>query len=186
MPSDDRRFPPRTRTRSWSSRRTPRSSPRPTSRRSRRLAWTDRPAISFQFHPEFSPDFAKALIAERYDLVPDPDAAIASLDAPNDNARVGGWIRRFLWAKRPTEPGGPIMKTRAAVAFAAKQPLEIVEVDLDGPEGRAKCWSRSWRPASATPTPTRSTGSTAKASSPRSSAMRARAWCARSGRASPA
>jgi GMP synthase-like glutamine amidotransferase len=60
------------------------------------LAWTDRPAISFQFHPEFSPEFAKALITERYDRVPNPDAAIASLDAPNDNARVGGWIRRFL------------------------------------------------------------------------------------------
>jgi S-(hydroxymethyl)glutathione dehydrogenase / alcohol dehydrogenase len=26
------------------------------------------------------------------------------------------------------------MKTRAAVAFAAKQPLEIVEVDLQGPK----------------------------------------------------
>ncbi len=60
------------------------------------LAWTDRSAISFQFHPEFSPDFAKALIERRYDVVPDPDAAIASLDAPNDSARVGGWIRRFL------------------------------------------------------------------------------------------
>lgn len=62
------------------------------------LAWTDRPAISFQFHPEFSPAFAKALIQKRYDIVPDPDAAIASLDAPNDNARVAGWIRRFLEA----------------------------------------------------------------------------------------
>lgn len=62
------------------------------------FAWTDRPAISFQFHPEFSPAFAKALIAERYDAVPDPAAAIASLDAPNDSARVGGWIRRFLKA----------------------------------------------------------------------------------------
>ena len=62
------------------------------------LAWTDRPAISFQFHPEFSPAFAKALIENRYDIVPDPDAAIASLDAPNDNARVAGWIRRFLEA----------------------------------------------------------------------------------------
>ncbi|HEY6662868.1 MAG TPA: type 1 glutamine amidotransferase [Sphingomicrobium sp.] len=60
------------------------------------LAWTDRPAISFQFHPEFDPAFAKALIEKRYDIVPDPDAAIASLDAPNDNSRVGGWIRRFL------------------------------------------------------------------------------------------
>jgi GMP synthase-like glutamine amidotransferase len=62
------------------------------------LAWTDRPAISFQFHPEFDPAFAKALIEKRYDIVPDPDAAIASLDAPNDNRRVGGWIRRFLKA----------------------------------------------------------------------------------------
>jgi GMP synthase-like glutamine amidotransferase len=60
------------------------------------LAWTDRPAVSFQFHPEFDPAFAKALIEKRYDIVPDPDAAIASLDAPNDNGRVGGWIRRFL------------------------------------------------------------------------------------------
>jgi len=65
------------------------------------LAWTDFSAISFQFHPEFSPDFAKALIAERYDRVPDPDAAIASLDGPNDNSRVGEWIRRFLTAPQP-------------------------------------------------------------------------------------
>jgi GMP synthase-like glutamine amidotransferase len=60
------------------------------------LAWTDQPAISFQFHPEFSPAFAKALIEQRYDRVPDPDAAIASLAAPNDNQRVGQWINRFL------------------------------------------------------------------------------------------
>jgi len=62
------------------------------------LAWKDRPAISFQFHPEFDPAFAKALIEKRYDVVPNPDVAIASLDAPNDNHRVGGWIRRFLKA----------------------------------------------------------------------------------------
>ena len=62
------------------------------------LAWTDRPAISFQFHPEFSPAYAKALIEKRYDRVNSPDEAIASLDAPNDNALVGGWIRRFLAA----------------------------------------------------------------------------------------
>jgi GMP synthase-like glutamine amidotransferase len=60
------------------------------------LAWTDRPAISFQFHPEFTPAFAKALIEKRYDVVPDPAEAIASLDAPNDNARVGAWMGRFL------------------------------------------------------------------------------------------
>ena len=62
------------------------------------LAWTDRPAISFQFHPEFAPDYAKALIEHRHDRVPDPEGAMASLEGPNDNARVGGWIRRFLKA----------------------------------------------------------------------------------------
>ena len=60
------------------------------------LAWRDRPAISFQFHPEFEPDYAKALIESRRDRLPDPDSAIASLDRPNDNARVGRWIRDFL------------------------------------------------------------------------------------------
>ena len=60
------------------------------------LAWRDQPAISFQFHPEFAPDYAKALIEARRDRLADPDAAIASLDAPNDNARVGAWIRDFL------------------------------------------------------------------------------------------
>ena len=55
-------------------------------------------AISFQFHPEFEPDFAKALIEARQADLPDAGAAGASLDVPNDNARVAGWIRRFLTA----------------------------------------------------------------------------------------
>ncbi len=59
------------------------------------LAWGDE-AISFQFHPEFEPDYAKALIETRRERLDDPDAAIASLDRPNDNARVAGWIERFL------------------------------------------------------------------------------------------
>ena len=70
--------------------------------RSAALAWIDRPAFSVQFHPEFSPDYAKALIERRRDRVPDPDSAIASLDKPNDNGRVAEWIRRFLQSK----PGG--------------------------------------------------------------------------------
>jgi GMP synthase-like glutamine amidotransferase len=60
------------------------------------LAWKDRPAISFQFHPEFSVGYAKALIEKRFDRVNDPDRALASLDAPNDNEAVGAWIRNFL------------------------------------------------------------------------------------------
>lgn len=60
------------------------------------LGYTGQPALSMQFHPEFEPDFARALIEVRRDRLPDPDAAIASLSAPDDRARVAGWIRRFL------------------------------------------------------------------------------------------
>jgi hypothetical protein len=49
-----------------------------------------------QFHPEFEPDFACALVEGRRDILPDPDAAIASLDAPDDRPLVAEWIRRFL------------------------------------------------------------------------------------------
>ena len=66
------------------------------------LVWSDRPAISFQFHPEFSPEFARALIETRRDRLPDPDAAIASLDLPNDNERVGGWAYQIPLYKYDT------------------------------------------------------------------------------------
>ncbi|MDB5667059.1 MAG: glutamine amidotransferase class-I [Alphaproteobacteria bacterium] len=59
------------------------------------LAWGGE-AISFQFHPEFEPDYAKALIETRRERLADADGALASLDRPNDNARVAGWIGRFL------------------------------------------------------------------------------------------
>jgi GMP synthase-like glutamine amidotransferase len=60
------------------------------------LAWSDQPAISMQFHPEFTRDYARALIEHRRERLPEPDAALASLDAPNDQALVAEWIRRFL------------------------------------------------------------------------------------------
>lgn len=59
----------------------------------------DGDAISMQFHPEFDPAYAAALIeARRGTRYTDEqaDAAIATLQAPNDRARVGGWIRAFL------------------------------------------------------------------------------------------
>jgi GMP synthase-like glutamine amidotransferase len=62
------------------------------------LAWDGGTAISFQFHPEFDPAFAKALIEARRDALPDPEGAKATLDRANDNARVGAWIGRFLSA----------------------------------------------------------------------------------------
>lgn len=65
------------------------------------LAWRDQPAISFQFHPEMSPVFARALYESRRDRIPDLDAAIDSLSAPNDNDRIGTWINRFLRAPQP-------------------------------------------------------------------------------------
>lgn len=55
-------------------------------------------ALSMQFHPEFEPDYTRALIDCRRARLPDPDAAIASLDAPDDRARVAQWIRTFLTA----------------------------------------------------------------------------------------
>ena len=54
-------------------------------------------AISFQFHPEFRAGFGPALIEatrDRYGPLADP--AIRSYDQPDDCARVGGWISRFL------------------------------------------------------------------------------------------
>jgi GMP synthase-like glutamine amidotransferase len=62
------------------------------------LRYDDQPAISMQFHPEFEPGFTRALIESRRAYLPDPDAAIASLDAPDDRARVASWIRNFLEA----------------------------------------------------------------------------------------
>ena len=60
------------------------------------LAYEDQPALSMQFHPEFTPEFAKALIERRRDLLPNAEAAAASLNRPNDREAVAGWIRRFL------------------------------------------------------------------------------------------
>jgi GMP synthase-like glutamine amidotransferase len=65
------------------------------------LAWRDQPAISLQLHPEFEPAYAIALIeARRGTRYSDDEAnrAIASYGAPDDRARVGGWIKNFLKA----------------------------------------------------------------------------------------
>jgi GMP synthase-like glutamine amidotransferase len=72
------------------------------------LAWRDQPAISIQLHPEFEPDYAIALIKARRGRSlgeDEADRAVASLQAPDDRARVGGWIRNFLLTS-PSEAGG--------------------------------------------------------------------------------
>jgi GMP synthase-like glutamine amidotransferase len=56
-------------------------------------------AMSMQFHPEFAPAYAKALIeARRGTRYTDAqaDAAIATLAMPNDQKRLADWISRFL------------------------------------------------------------------------------------------
>jgi GMP synthase-like glutamine amidotransferase len=63
------------------------------------LAYRDQPAISLQPHPEFEPGYAKALIESRRGTLyalDEADRAIASYAAPDDRARVGGWIKAFL------------------------------------------------------------------------------------------
>jgi GMP synthase-like glutamine amidotransferase len=63
------------------------------------LVYEDQPAISFQGHPEFSPAYAAALTERRRGAKlsdSEVDRAVDSLKAPNDSARVAGWIRDFL------------------------------------------------------------------------------------------
>lgn len=63
------------------------------------LAYEDQPAISFQGHPEFRPEYAAALAERRRGSKltdAEVDRAVESLKAPNDSARVAGWIRAFL------------------------------------------------------------------------------------------
>jgi GMP synthase-like glutamine amidotransferase len=62
------------------------------------LAYGDK-AISMQFHPEFDPAYATALIESRRGArfsEQQADAAVASLAAPNDSDRIAGWIDSFL------------------------------------------------------------------------------------------
>lgn len=63
------------------------------------LEYPQRRSISFQGHPEFSPEYATALIdlrrGTRYQQE-FADAAVDSLKQPNDAKRVAGWVRNFL------------------------------------------------------------------------------------------
>lgn len=63
------------------------------------LSYDEARAISMQFHPEFDPAYAKALIEARRGTrfsEEQADAAIATLGEANDRARMAEWINRFL------------------------------------------------------------------------------------------
>jgi GMP synthase-like glutamine amidotransferase len=63
------------------------------------LEYPQRRAISFQGHPEFSPEYATALIDLRRGTRYQPefaDAAAETLKKPNDAKRVAGWLHSFI------------------------------------------------------------------------------------------
>jgi GMP synthase-like glutamine amidotransferase len=67
------------------------------------LAYEGAPVISLQGHPEFSDTFVAALYSARRGkslTEATADAAIASLSRPEDNAKVAGWMARFLATAR--------------------------------------------------------------------------------------
>jgi GMP synthase-like glutamine amidotransferase len=56
-------------------------------------------AISIQLHPEFEPDYAKALIETRRGTRltdEEADLAVMSYEQPDDRVRVAGWLQRFI------------------------------------------------------------------------------------------
>ena len=63
------------------------------------VEYPQRRAMSLQSHPEFSPEYAAALIELRRSskyTAEQADGALATLHEPNDRARVGSWLARFL------------------------------------------------------------------------------------------
>jgi GMP synthase-like glutamine amidotransferase len=63
------------------------------------LEYPQRRAMSLQSHPEFSPEYAAALIELRRGSKysdEQADRALQTLHRPNDRARVGTWLAQFL------------------------------------------------------------------------------------------
>jgi GMP synthase-like glutamine amidotransferase len=63
------------------------------------VEYPQRRAMSLQSHPEFSPEYAAALIELRRGSkysAEQADRALATLREPNDRARVGTWLAQFL------------------------------------------------------------------------------------------
>ena len=61
------------------------------------LAYAQGPALSFQMHPEFEHDFAKALLRLRADRIPAAvsEPALSSLDHDTDRELMAEWIADF-------------------------------------------------------------------------------------------
>lgn len=66
-------------------------------------------AMTIQGHPEFVPELAQSLYRARRPILGDEvvDAALATLDQPLDNVRVGAWITGVL-SSRSASPAKPL------------------------------------------------------------------------------
>lgn len=62
------------------------------------LAYAEGPAISFQMHPEFAPDFAADLLRSREERLPENlvDEGLSTLKEPTDRALIARWIANFF------------------------------------------------------------------------------------------
>jgi GMP synthase-like glutamine amidotransferase len=64
------------------------------------LAYAQGPAISFQMHPEFAPDFAADLLRSREERLPKSvvEDGLSTLKTPTDRALIAKWIANFFLA----------------------------------------------------------------------------------------
>ncbi|MEX0645146.1 MAG: hypothetical protein WD076_07540, partial [Parvularculaceae bacterium] len=62
------------------------------------LAYAQGPAISFQMHPEFAPDFAADLLRSREERLPRAvvEEGLSTLKQPTDRALIAKWIATFF------------------------------------------------------------------------------------------
>ncbi len=62
------------------------------------LAYAQGPAISFQMHPEFGPDFASDLLRAREERLPKSvvEEGLSTLKTPTDRALIARWIANFF------------------------------------------------------------------------------------------
>jgi GMP synthase-like glutamine amidotransferase len=68
------------------------------------VEYPQRRALSLQSHPEFTPEYAAALIELRRSSKYSPEQADRALDTlrePNDRERVGRWLAQFLRSNAP-------------------------------------------------------------------------------------
>jgi GMP synthase-like glutamine amidotransferase len=92
------------------------------------LSYTDRRAISYQGHPEFSLEYVGMLIdlRKKHGDIADDEACLAinSLKLPNNGFEVIEWIRRFVVESAVVEPRKPSTTDMLNIEDRRKTPLK--------------------------------------------------------------